>query len=216
MYNYYHGNNFGVKVVTNSTVTIDKIVSWTNDNCYRQSGSYKGVYVKESKFFNELFDFDSLKSNSENLVYDLMTKIVNETNRGNPVLKNPIPLNVVEDMNAVAEFEDVNSTMDINIDQMENIGGTSQVECYLSQHREENDNNIDTFLSHRNTYYKEALPLFEEMVNICPNEYLFKEMCDILRNRHMVHLATRGINNQLINSNRMTLFGESNTNKGHR
>ena len=50
MYNYYHGNSFGIKLATNSTVTIDKIVSWTKDNCYRQSGSYKGVYVKESDF----------------------------------------------------------------------------------------------------------------------------------------------------------------------
>ena len=141
-----------------------------------------------------------------------MTKIVNETNRGNPVLKDSIPLNIVEEINAVTEYDDVHSTMDMNIDQMDNMGGSSQVECQLSQHREETDNNIDSYVSHRNTYYKEALPLFEEMVNSCPNEYLFKEMCTILRNRHMVHLATRGINNQLINSNGMTLFGENNTN----
>ena len=87
LYNYYHGNSFGVKLATNSTDTIDKIVSWTNSNCYRESGSYKGVYVKDSKFFNELLQFDSLKSNNEILVYNLMTKIVNETNRGNPVKK---------------------------------------------------------------------------------------------------------------------------------
>ena len=116
----------------------------------------------------------------------------------------------------VTAFEDVNSTIAINIDQMDNMGGSSQVECYLSQHREENDKIIGTFVSHRNTYYKEALPLFEEMVNSCPNEYLFKEMCDVLRNRHMVHIASRGINNQLMNSNGMTLFGENDTKKEHK
>ena len=69
----------------------------------------------------------------------------------------------------ITEFEDKNPTNAANIDQMDNMGGSSQVECYLSQHREDNDNNIGTVLSHRNTYYKEALPLFEEMVNSCPN-----------------------------------------------
>ena len=103
--------------------------------------------------------------------------------------------------------------MDINIDQMDNMGGSSQVEYYLTQHIEENDNNIDTFASPRNTYYKEALPLFEEVVNSFPNEYLFKKICEVLRNRRMVHISSRGIANPLINSNGMNLFGENNTNK---
>ena len=49
------------------------------------------------------------------------------------------------------------------------------------------------------------------MVNSCPNDYLFNEMCNTLRNRHMVHVAARGINNQLINNNGIALFGENNT-----
>ena len=142
-----------------------------------------------------------------------MNKIVSETNRGHPVLKDSIPLNVVEEMNAVSEYDDIDSTMDTKIDEMDNMGGSSQVECQLSQHREEIDNNIDHFGSQRNTYYREALPLFEEMVNSCPNDYLFKEMCTILRNRHMVHVASRGINNQLTNTNAIALFGENNTNR---
>ena len=113
----------------------------------------------------------------------------------------------------VTVLDDTNPTNEANIDKMDNMGGSSQVECHLSQHREDNDNNMDTVLSNRNTYYKEALPLFEEMVNSCPNDYLFKEMCDVLRNRNMVHVASRGINNQLINSNGITLFGENNTKK---
>lgn len=213
MYNYYHGNNFGIKLATNSILTIDEIVSWTKDNCYRQSGSYKGVYVQQSDFFKDLLDFDSLKANSDILVYNLMTKIIGENTRGNPVLKDSIPLNCIEEMNAVTEYDDVHPTMDMNIDQMDHMGGSSQVECQLSQHREETNNNIESYVSHRNTYYQVALPLFEEMVNSCPNEYYFNEMCTILRNRHMVHVAARGINNQLVNPNGMSLFGENNTKK---
>lgn len=213
MYNYYHGNSFGNGLATHSMRTIDNIVTWTKENCYRQSGSYKGVYVQESDFFKDLLDFNSLKRNGDILVYNLMNKIVSETNRGHPVLKDSIPLNVVEEMNAVSEYDDIDSTMDTKIDEMDNMGGSSQVECQLSQHREEIDNNIDHFGSHRNTYYREALPLFEEMVNSCPNDYLFKEMCTILRNRHMVHVASRGINNQLTNTNAIALFGENNTNR---
>ena len=43
---------------------------------------------------------------------------------------------------------------------MNNIGDSSQVECYLSQHSEENDNYVVNNCTPRNTYYKEALLLF--------------------------------------------------------
>ena len=88
-----------------------------------------------------------------------MTKTVNETNRGNPVLKYLTPLNVVEPMNAVTEFDDESYMHGIIVDGMDNMGGLSQVECYLSQHREENDNHVDDHITQRNTYYNEALPL---------------------------------------------------------
>ena len=51
------------------------------------------------------------------------------------------------------------------------------------------------------------------MVNSCPNKYLFDEMCQLLRNWHMIHTASRGINNQIHNSNGMILFGENKANK---
>ena len=161
MYNYYHGNNFGEKLASHCTGTINDIICWTRANCYRESGSYKGVYVKDTAFFKELTEFNPLKSDNSNLVYNLMTKIINQTNRGNPVLKDSIPLNVVESMNAVTEFDDDYSMNDIVVDEMDNMGGSSQVECFLSQHREENDNTINNNGTQRNTYYKEDLPLFE-------------------------------------------------------
>ena len=96
---------------------------------------------------------------------------------------------------------------------MDNMGGSSQVECYLSQHRKENDNCVENQVTQRNTYYKESLPLLEEMVNSFPNKHLFDEICQLMINRNMVHIASRGINNQIRNSKGMTLFGENNTNK---
>ena len=50
LYNYYHGNSFGMKLATYSNATISNIVSWTRDNYFPRSGSYKGVYVKDSLF----------------------------------------------------------------------------------------------------------------------------------------------------------------------
>ena len=63
-YNFYHGNSFGVKLATHSTGTINNIVCWTRSNCYRESSSYKGVYVKDTEFFKELNEFNSLKSDN--------------------------------------------------------------------------------------------------------------------------------------------------------
>ena len=87
MFNYYCGNSFGMKLATHYTATINDIDSWTRDNCYHKSGSYKGVYVKDTLFYKQLPSFVSLKSDNNNPVPNLMTKIINETNRGNPVLK---------------------------------------------------------------------------------------------------------------------------------
>ena len=65
----------------------------------------------------------------------------------------------------------------------------------------------------RNTYYKESLIFFEQMVNSCSNQHLFKEIYRLMRDRHMVHIASRGIHNHIRNSKGTTLFGENNTNK---
>ena len=105
----------------------------------------------------------------------------------------------------VTELDDTNPTNAANIDQMDNMGGSSQVECHLSQHREDNDNNMDSVVSNRNTYYKEALPLFEEKVNSFPNKHLFDEMSQLLRKRHIVHISSRGINNRVCNP-KATIF----------
>ena len=113
----------------------------------------------------------------------------------------------------VTEIGDETSFKCVDNDEMDNMGGSSQAECFLSQQREDNDNHVVKHGTERNTYYKEALPLFEEMVNSCPSKHIFDVMCEEIRSRHMIHIASRGINNQIGSSKGMSLFGENNTNK---
>ena len=74
LFNYYHGNSFGNKLANHSTVSINNIVSWTRNKYFRHSGSYKGIYVKDTVFYRQLPDFNSLRSDSDMLVPNLMTK----------------------------------------------------------------------------------------------------------------------------------------------
>ena len=214
MFNYYHGNNFGSKLATNSTHSINKIVTLTRNKCFRESGSYKGVYINDTAFFKQLPNFDSMKTNDNILVPNLMTKILTQTKRGVPVIKDSIQLDVTETLMEINDFDDANFiAVDLHSDVMTNMGGSSQVQCHLSQQNEDNDNDIETNNIQRNTHYKDALPLFEEMVNSCPNKHLFNEMCQFMRDRHMIHISSRGYNNQVTNANGIVLFGENNTNK---
>ena len=54
-----------------------------------------------------------------------MTKIVNEINRGDPVLKDSIPLNIVETINEVTEFDDDSYINGIIVDETDNMGSSS-------------------------------------------------------------------------------------------
>ena len=126
-----------------STATISNIVCWTRETCYRESGSYKGVYVKNTQFQKDLTPFQSLKSDNSNIVPNLMIKIVNQKNRDNPALKDSIPVNVIERTNEITEFDHEHYINDITDDEMDNMGVSSQVECYLSQHKEKNYNNVE-------------------------------------------------------------------------
>ena len=135
-----------------------------------------------------------------------MIKIIDKNNRSYLVLKDSIQINcfdIICDVNKINNETLING---IDFDEMDNMGGSSQVKCYLSQHREGTDNDVVNDITPRNTYYKEALPLFEQMINSFPNKHLFDEMCQFMINRHMVHIVSRGINNQICNSKRMTFL----------
>ena len=128
-------------------------------------------------------------------------------------MKDSIQLNDFDTVCQVSEMDNEILINGIDFDEMNNMSGSSQVECWLSQHREEKDNDVVNTAQPPNTYYKEAIPLFEQMVNSCPNKHMFDEMCQFMRNRHMVYIVSRGINAGIRNCQRMNLFGEINTNK---
>ena len=92
------------------------------------------------------------------------------------------------------------------------LSGSSQVEYYLSQ-----DNNMmaDTFDSNlvtQNHYYKEALIVFEEMINSCNTKVQFNELLHVI-NQHMTHISSKGVNAPMQQSTGAVLFGEGNTNQ---
>ena len=144
----------------------------------------------------------------------LVTKIINKNNQGYPVLTDSIRLNDFDTVCEVNVMDDPTLINGIDFDEMENMGVSSYIECYLSQHREEHDDDdVVNATKPPNTYYKEALPLLKIMVNSFPNKHMFDEMCQFIRNRHMVYIASRGINPEIRNSPGITLFGENNTHK---
>ena len=64
----------------------------------------------------------------------------------------------------------------------------------LSQTRIELENVVDDTLVTRGTFYKEALHLFQEMINSCSTKVQFDELCKMMRNQNMKHIAAKGIN----------------------
>ena len=88
-----------------------------------------------------------------------MTKIINKNSQGQAVLKDSVQLKYFDTICEVNKIDNATSIYGIDIDEMDNICGSSQVEC--CQYREENENCDVNNCTPRNTYYTEALPLFE-------------------------------------------------------
>ena len=75
------------------------------------------------------------------------------------------------------------------------------------------NNNLEQSISNRTRYYKEPLPIFEEMILSCNDEYQLSQMYDVMRNLHMMHMSSHGINSNIPNQRGTILFDENNTNK---
>ena len=73
------------------------------------------------------------------------------------------------------------------------------------------DNVVDNILETRGTFYKQALPLFQEMMNSCSTKVQFDELCKMMRNQNMKHIAAKGINSVYSESKGIVLFGEDKT-----
>ena len=75
------------------------------------------------------------------------------------------------------------------------------------------NNTLEESISNMIRYYREALPIFEEMVSSCNNDCQFSQMRDVTKNRHMVYMSSKGVNQNIINKIGAVLFGENNTHK---
>ena len=64
----------------------------------------------------------------------------------------------------------------------------------LSQTRIESENVVDDALVTRVTFYKQALHLFQEMINSCSTKVQFDELCKMMRNQNTKHISANGIN----------------------
>ena len=92
--------------------------------------------------FNLLVLFTSLKPDHSNLVANLTTKTIDRNRQGNPVLKYSIQPNYFDTVYDVSEMDGETLTHGTDFDETDNMGGSSQVEFYLSQHRQEDDNDV--------------------------------------------------------------------------
>ena len=77
-FNYYYGNAFSKTLAPRINDTLNQTLDETRATSYRDSGTYKGVYMKNSQFIHDLPEFfnDRLDKNIyENSVVDLMVAI---------------------------------------------------------------------------------------------------------------------------------------------
>ena len=71
-----------------------------------------------------------------------MTRIIHKNHQGNPVLQYSIQLDDFDTVYDLSKMDDEILIHGKDLVEMDNMGGSSQVECYLRQHREENDNDV--------------------------------------------------------------------------
>ena len=99
----------------------------------------------------------------------------------------------------IDEDEDVYDMIDNGIGNYDNsfqpgsFGGSSQVGVSLSQTRLDLENVVDDTLVATGTFYKQALPLFQEIMNSCSTKVQKDECMEITRNQNMKHIDAKGI-----------------------
>ena len=86
------------------------------------------------------------------------------------------------------------------------FGGTSQVDVGLSQVRIDLESVVDDTLVITGTFYKQALPGFQEITKSCSTKVQLDERMKLMRNQHMKHIAANGINSVCGTSKDIVLF----------
>ena len=93
------------------------------------------------------------------------------------------------------------------------FGGDSIMEGSLSQNAQSYNSINTTPDDTKKTYYKEALPLFQEMMSSCPNNESFNECLTLMRTQIAKHVALNPLNTKDYDSSSVYVYGENNTNK---
>ena len=82
--------------------------------------------MKDTEFFIQLPNFVYKKTDNNMLVPKLMTKILSQTNRGIPVVKDSIQLDVTKTLIEINQSDDDNLLpIELQSDEMNDIGGSS-------------------------------------------------------------------------------------------
>ena len=96
IYNYYDGNTFASNIATNLNLSLDYVVIWTQQNCFRASGIYTEVNVKDSLLLMNLLPHLQLQSQGYDDIPNLIIHIFNKNCQGKPVVKDTLQLQAFE------------------------------------------------------------------------------------------------------------------------
>ena len=210
-FNYYHGSKFGSFLASHLCHSLEETLKVTQENCFRMSGKYKGAYMINTPFLNDLEPYVDISTTHYDPVYDVMLRIKNQSDYQRPVVKITIGINTFQSSNVEDPVKEL-PFYEEQDDVVASMGGSSNVECSLSQDRAMMADTFDSNLVTHNHYYKQALPIFEEMISSCNSKVQFDELMQVMRNQHMKHVASKGINAPIQQNTGTVLFGENNTN----
>ena len=127
-----------------------------------------------------------------------MQSILLHTHEKGPVLKDRIPFyyqNNNNDSNVESDIMNNNdNSNDIMSECTTEFGGSSQTETQLSTARLAIDNAPEyNEIIEISSYFKLALPVFEEMMNSCKTKKQFDDVCINMQNQHYTHVAENDV-----------------------
>ena len=79
----------------------------------------------------------------------------------------------------------------------------------LPQTRIDLENVVDDTIVITGTFYKQVLPIFQEMMNSCSSRVQFDECMQMMINQHMKYIAAKSINSAYVTSTGIVFLGEN-------
>ena len=77
------------------------------------------------------------------------------------------------------------------------------------------ENVVDDYLVTPVIFYKQAPPLFQEMMNSFSTKVQFDKLYKMMRNQNMIHIAAKGVDSAYGRSKDIVLFGEDKTSQSN-